>query len=413
SGNTYTKDADKTNGSGTSGVRTLVFSAPITTSLANGTITVATSPATNVNIAATFFSFNGLVSTSAADQLKTGTGSSTLPNSGNTLATSQPDELLIGALGIEDKNPAVTQGAGFTKLTQSSVTGGQATHNVYMQPEYEVVHSTGAYSAGGTLGTSAKWAAAIVTYKIKTPSVSSIVRNDPDPTNGPTVHFTVTFSDRVVGVDASDFTLTTTGTASGAIGSVVDNDDNTFTVSVDSVTGSGTIRLDVADDDSIESLSTIPLGGTGNGNGSFITGQAYTTPIGTPPAITSLSSATFIVGAPGSFTVTATGTSAPGLSETGALPGGVSFIDNGNGTATLAGTPGIAGTFPISLTAANGITPNASQSFVLTVDAGAQATVTVTAPASATYGQTGLSAIASGGSGTGAYSYSAGTSTAC
>ena len=27
------------------------------------------------------------------------------------------------------------------------------------------------------------------------------------------------------------------------------------------------------------------------------------------------------------------------LSETGALPSGVTFIDNGNGTATLAGTP--------------------------------------------------------------------------
>jgi len=42
-----------------------------------------------------------------------------------------------------------------------------------------------------------------------------------------------------------------------------------------------------------------------------------------------------------------------------------------------------------------------------------QATVTASAPINATYGQTGLSATASGGSGTGAYSYSAGSSTAC
>src|SRR5439155_23456549 len=129
------------------------------------------------------------------------------------------------------------------------------------------------------------WAHANDTYNITTPIVSSIVRDDPNPTDGPTVHFTVTFGESVFGVDASDFVLTTTGTASGAIGSVVDNDDNTFTVTVDSVTGSGTLRLDVVDDDSIENLYAVPLGGTGNGNGNFITGQAYTTPIGTPPAI--------------------------------------------------------------------------------------------------------------------------------
>jgi hypothetical protein len=42
-----------------------------------------------------------------------------------------------------------------------------------------------------------------------------------------------------------------------------------------------------------------------------------------------------------------------------------------------------------------------------------QGAVTVTAPSDATYGQTGLGASASGGSGTGAYSFSAGSSTAC
>ena len=49
----------------------------------------------------------------------------------------------------------------------------------------------------------------------------------------------------------------------------------------------------------------------------------------------------------------------------------------------------------------------------LTVNLGTQATVHVSAPPSAFYGQAGLSAVASGGSGTGAYSYSAGASTAC
>lgn len=43
----------------------------------------------------------------------------------------------------------------------------------------------------------------------------------------------------------------------------------------------------------------------------------------------------------------------------------------------------------------------------------AQASVTVTTPTTAYYGQTGLAAVAAGGSGTGAYTYSAGASTAC
>ena len=47
------------------------------------------------------------------------------------------------------------------------------------------------------------------------------------------------------------------------------------------------------------------------------------------------------------------------MSETGALPDGVTFVDNGDGTATLAGTPaaGTGGTYPITITATNGVGP--------------------------------------------------------
>ena len=44
---------------------------------------------------------------------------------------------------------------------------------------------------------------------------------------------------------------------------------------------------------------------------------------------------------------------ATAITETGALPSGVTFTDNGDGTATLAGTPaaGTAGSYPITITA--------------------------------------------------------------
>lgn len=58
------------------------------------------------------------------------------------------------------------------------------------------------------------------------------------------------------------------------------------------------------------------------------------------------------------------------ISESGALPGGVTFTDNNNGMATLAGTPnaGTGGIYPITITADNGVTPNATQNFTLTVN---------------------------------------------
>ena len=90
-----------------------------------------------------------------------------------------------------------------------------------------------------------------------------------------------------------------------------------------------------------------------------------------PTAITSGTATTFTVGSAGTFTVTSTGTPASALSESGNLPNGVTFQDNGDGTATLAGTPaaGTGGTYPFTITTSNGISPDATQDFVLTVNA--------------------------------------------
>lgn len=96
------------------------------------------------------------------------------------------------------------------------------------------------------------------------------------------------------------------------------------------------------------------------------------------PVIWSVNSISFTVGAAGSFTVMATGSpTRPTLSQTGA-PGWVTFVDNGDGTATLAGTPaaGTEGSYPFTITAANTVSPNATQNFMLTVNAGTAPTIT-------------------------------------
>ena len=88
-----------------------------------------------------------------------------------------------------------------------------------------------------------------------------------------------------------------------------------------------------------------------------------------PPTIVSRTSTAFTAGLPGTFTVTATDLPVSTLTESGALPTGVTFTDNGNNTGTLSGTPaaGTAGTYNIVFTASNGVLPNAVQNFTLTI----------------------------------------------
>ena len=82
------------------------------------------------------------------------------------------------------------------------------------------------------------------------------------------------------------------------------------------------------------------------------------------PTITSAAATSFAGGVPQSFAVAATGIPAPTISEQGALPEGISFTNG-----VLGGTATTAGTFPIVLTASNGISPNATQDFTLSVPA--------------------------------------------
>src|SRR5262249_24512428 len=88
------------------------------------------------------------------------------------------------------------------------------------------------------------------------------------------------------------------------------------------------------------------------------------------PTFTSAAAATFNVGAVGSFAVTTV--AFPAVTsitrDAAPLPAGVTFVDDGNGTATLSGTPapGSAGVYSFGLTASNGVGVS-TQNFTLTV----------------------------------------------
>lgn len=77
------------------------------------------------------------------------------------------------------------------------------------------------------------------------PEVGDIVNVDITPTNASSVRYTVTFTEDVSGVDASDFSLTFIGSASGRIASIERVNGRTYTLLVDSLTGAGNVRLDL------------------------------------------------------------------------------------------------------------------------------------------------------------------------
>jgi hypothetical protein len=94
------------------------------------------------------------------------------------------------------------------------------------------------------------------------------------------------------------------------------------------------------------------------------------------PTITSGGATTFTYGTAGTFTVTTGGYPTPALTRSGILPLGVNFHDNGNGTATISGTPNASGSFTITITATNSA-GHFDQSFTLTVDPAVGATSAV------------------------------------
>ncbi len=105
-----------------------------------------------------------------------------------------------------------------------------------------------------------------------------------------------------------------------------------------------------------------------------VTTQRFTLFVNSPPVIASAGAATFTVGTAGRFRITTRGfPSGPAFAifDGGAkLPEGLSFVANHNATASISGRPaiGTAGTYPLTLTASNGVFPPASQAFTIIVE---------------------------------------------
>ena len=138
---------------------------------------------------------------------------------------------------------------------------------------------------------------------------------------------------------AFSFTVTTTGYPVATLATlgflpagvnIVNNGNGTATIS-------GTPTGTTAQTSTLLIIAISPTG---------LVAQIFTLTVSPPLAITSAATDTATVGKAFTFSVKTTGSPAPTLSESGALPAGVTFTPGANGTATLAGTPTATGALP-------------------------------------------------------------------
>lgn len=132
------------------------------------------------------------------------------------------------------------------------------------------------------------------------PHVASITANGATPNNANSDQFTVTFSENVTGIDASDFTATLGGNVADTSIVVTPVSGSIYTVTVNGVTGDGTLRLD------LNASGTGIVDAAGNAvAGGFTGGDVYTVHH-TAPAVTSVavpSNGTYVAGQRLDFTV--------------------------------------------------------------------------------------------------------------
>ena len=95
------------------------------------------------------------------------------------------------------------------------------------------------------------------------PAVAGIASSATGTVNGDSVTYTVTFDEAVTGLGTGAFHLTTTGNATGTIASVVPSgsDGTTYTVTIDGIAGTGSLRLDLAASSGVSDLAGLPVAG--------------------------------------------------------------------------------------------------------------------------------------------------------
>jgi hypothetical protein len=195
-------------------------------------------------------------------------------------------------------------------------------------------------------------------------AVRILYANPGAPTPASPVFTTSAFSDTVQSGTPYSRTITVSATPTAAITidsgtlptglTFTDNGDNTATIS-GTPTGTGSFPLTLRASNGVNPAQT----------------QDDSIVVGTSPAFTSSAfSDTVTAGTPYSRTITVSGYPTAAITiDSGTLPTGLTFTDNGDNTATISGTPTDTGSFPLTLRASNGVQPDATQDDSISVQA--------------------------------------------
>ncbi len=137
------------------------------------------------------------------------------------------------------------------------------------------------------------------------PNVLSLVTAGSNPTSGPAIQYTVTFSEAVTGVSSANFSLVETGWVSATGIQVAAVSPSVYTITVNGVTGTGTLGVNLTNPSNVFDAGNNPLQGK-------YSGQIVT--VDTKPVVT-LQPTNFSVAAGGaaSFTAAATGFPLPDI----------------------------------------------------------------------------------------------------
>ncbi|MBT1062760.1 tandem-95 repeat protein [Bowmanella sp. Y26] len=109
------------------------------------------------------------------------------------------------------------------------------------------------------------------------PSVTSIAPTGSPAANAASMDFAVAFDESVSNISTDDFTLVTTGTASGAVASVSAASGSSVNVTVNTITGTGTLKLNL-------NGSTNIADAAGNGVATYSSGTPHSVDRDTPAA---------------------------------------------------------------------------------------------------------------------------------
>ncbi|RYD95761.1 MAG: cadherin-like beta sandwich domain-containing protein, partial [Sphingobacteriales bacterium] len=137
------------------------------------------------------------------------------------------------------------------------------THTINLSDEEGFLHFKATlYDAVGNATTVDETSTVYVRSSVITATALSSAESS--PTKKASIDYTITFDKAVTGLTAANFELVTTGDISGAaIGSLTNNGDNSWTIAVNTGTGSGSVKLNLVNATGLnKTFSNVPYEGT-------------------------------------------------------------------------------------------------------------------------------------------------------